>query len=146
MIQANEVLMNVGMKLKFSYPWHKIMSTRPWKELVEAEDCFYRYTIFIFLTITQNIRCAAWSRGIMFTWSSGDWGFNPIDPGDFPSNMRYFPRISPNSLKISPNVRATIHIQSLTSAHISITTKSFPLCLTGNCTGFNLIYWNPVCG
>ena len=27
--------------------------------------------------------------------------FNPLDPTDLPSNMRYFPRISPNSLKIS---------------------------------------------
>ena len=53
MIQANEVLMDVGMKLKFSYPWHKIIPTKPWKQLVEAEDCFYRYTTFIFLTITQ---------------------------------------------------------------------------------------------
>ena len=47
---------------------------------------------------------------------------NPIDPGDLPSNMRYFPRISPNSLKISLKFRATIHIQSLTNAHIFIKT------------------------
>ena len=30
--------------------------------------------------------------------------FNPIDPGDLSSNIRYFPRISPNSLKISPKL------------------------------------------
>ena len=29
---------------------------------------------------------------------------NPLDPMDFPSNVRYFPRISQNSLKIPPHV------------------------------------------
>ena len=29
--------------------------------------------------------------------------FIPLDPKDSTSNMRYFPRISPNSLKIPPN-------------------------------------------
>ena len=38
----------------------------------------------------------------------------PVDPMDFTSNMRYFPRISPNSLEISPKFRANIQIQSLT--------------------------------
>ena len=71
---------------------------------------------------------------------------NPIDPGDLPSNMRYFPRISPNFLKISPKFRATTHIQSLTNAHTFIKTKSFSLRFTGNFTGFNLIYLTPVCG
>ena len=71
---------------------------------------------------------------------------NPIDPRDLPSKLRYFPRISPNSLKISPKFRATNHIQSLTNAHIFIKTRSFPLCLRENFTGFNLIYCTPVCG
>ena len=62
---------------------------------------------------------------------------------DLSSNMRYFPRISPISLKISPKFRATIHIQSLTNAHIFIKTKSFPLRVKGNFTGFNLIYCTP---
>ena len=63
----------------------------------------------------------------------------PIDPGDLPSNMQYFPRIS-------QKFRATTHIQSLTNAHTFIKTISFSLRFTGNFTGFNLIYWTPVCG
>ena len=55
--------------------------------------------------------------------------FNPIDPGDLPSNMRYFPRISQNSLKISPKFRATIHIQSLTSPLIYISQQNHFLCV-----------------
>ena len=49
---------------------------------------------------------------------------NPLDPGDLPSNMRY-------SLKITPTFRATMHIQSLTNAHIFIKTKSFLLRFKG---------------
>ena len=49
--------------------------------------------------------------------------FNPLDPTEIPSSMRYFPRIFQNSLKISPQFRASIYIQSLTYAYISITTK-----------------------
>ena len=69
-----------------------------------------------------------------------------INPGDLSSNMRYIPRISPNSLKISPKFRATIDIQSLTNAHIFIKTKLFLLHFTGYFSGFNLIYWTPVSG
>ena len=45
---------------------------------------------------------------------------NPLDPMDLPSSMRYFPRISPNSLKISPKVRGNIQSQSTTHAYIFI--------------------------
>ena len=38
--------------------------------------------------------------------------FNPLDPTDLPFNMRYFPRISRNSLEISPKLRSNIAIQS----------------------------------
>ena len=56
---------------------------------------------------------------------------NPIDPRDLPSKLRYFPRISPNSLKISPKFRATNHIQSLTNAHILIKRDHFLCVLEG---------------
>ena len=46
---------------------------------------------------------------------------------DPPSNMRYFPKIPPNSLKISPNVRANNQSQSPTDLHIFIKTKLFHL-------------------
>ena len=39
---------------------------------------------------------------------------NSLDPKDFTFNMRYFPRISPNSLKIPPYFLANIQTQSLT--------------------------------
>ena len=47
---------------------------------------------------------------------------NPLDPTDLPSNMRYFPRISPNSLKISPEFRANIQIQRPTYVYLLIVT------------------------
>ena len=40
---------------------------------------------------------------------------NPLDPTDLRSNMCYFPRISPNSLKNSPEFRANIQIQRPTA-------------------------------
>ena len=49
--------------------------------------------------------------------------FNPLDPMDHPSSMQYFPRISPNSLKISPKFRADNQIQSPTDLYIFIKTK-----------------------
>ena len=70
---------------------------------------------------------------------------NPLDPTDLPFNMRYFPRISPNSLKISPKLRANILIQSPTHPYLFIKTKKFLLYLKGNFIGFNLIYWTPIC-
>ena len=60
--------------------------------------------------------------------------------------MRYFPRISQNSLKIPPKFRANTQIQSVTNAYIVIKTKWFLLYLVWNFIGFNLIYWNPICG
>ena len=45
---------------------------------------------------------------------------NPIDPKGLPSNMRYFPRTSPNSLKIPLKFRANTQIQSLTNAYLLI--------------------------
>ena len=72
--------------------------------------------------------------------------FNPIDPKGLPSNMRYFPRISQNSLKIPPKFRANTQIQILTNAYLFIKTKQFLLHLTWNFMGFNLIYWTPICG
>ena len=88
----------------------------------------------------QTLSCPIWfMHHVLIT-------YYPIDPGDLPSNMRYFPRISPNSLKISPKLRATIHIQSLTNVHIFIKTKSFLWRFTQNFPGFNLIYWTPVSG
>ena len=72
--------------------------------------------------------------------------FNPLDPTDLPFNMWYFPRISPNSLKISPKLRANILIQSPTHPYLFIKTKQFLLYLKGNFIGFNLMYWTPICG
>ena len=65
---------------------------------------------------------------------------NSIDPRDGPSNVRYFPRNSSNSLKVSPKFRANIHIQSLTQANLFFKTKSFLSRLRGHFIGFNLIY------
>ena len=65
---------------------------------------------------------------------------NPLDPRDHPSNMRYFPRISPNSLRISPKFRADIQIQSLTYTYLFIKTKLFLLNMKGCFISFNLIY------
>ena len=45
---------------------------------------------------------------------------NPLDPKDLQSNMRYFPRIYQNSLKISPKLRANSQIQSLTYVYLFI--------------------------
>ena len=71
---------------------------------------------------------------------------NPIDPKGLPSNMRYFPRISQNSLKIPLKFRANTQIQILTNAYLLIKTKQFLLHLTWNFMGFNLIYWTTICG
>ena len=71
---------------------------------------------------------------------------NPIDPMDLPSNIRYFPRISPNSLKISPEFRANNPIQSPTSKYLFIKTKYFLLHLNVHFIAFNLIYWIAICG
>ena len=51
-----------------------------------------------------------------------DFSLNPLDPMDHPSSMRYFPRISQNSLKISPKFRANIQIQSPAYAYLFIKT------------------------
>ena len=48
---------------------------------------------------------------------------NPLDPTDLPFNMRYFPRISPNSLEISPKLRSNIIIQSPSDPYLFIKTK-----------------------
>ena len=72
--------------------------------------------------------------------------FNLIDPKGLPSNMRYFPRISPNSYKIPPKFRVNTQIQSVTNAYLVIKTKGFLLHLMWNFIGFNLIYWSPICG
>ena len=48
------------------------------------------------------------------------YSFNPLDPTDLPSNMWYFPRISPKSLEISPKFRANSQIQSLTYVYLFI--------------------------
>ena len=71
---------------------------------------------------------------------------NPIDPIDLSSNMWYFPRISPNSLKISPIFRANIQIQNVTYMHLFISTESILLHWRGHFIAFNLIYWTPICG
>ena len=60
--------------------------------------------------------------------------------------MRYFPRISPNSLKIPPKFRANTKIQSLTNANLFIKTKLFILHCAWYLMGFYLIYWTPICG
>ena len=72
--------------------------------------------------------------------------FNPLDPTDLTSNMRYFPRISPNSLKFSPEFRANIKIQSPTCAYLLIKNKLFLLHLKMHFVSFNLIYWTPIYG
>ena len=71
---------------------------------------------------------------------------NSLDPTDLPSSMRYFPRICPNSLKISPKFRAYIQIQRPTYAYLYIKMKLFLLHLKGHFTGFNFIYWTVICG
>ena len=73
-------------------------------------------------------------------------GINPIDPKVLPSNMRYFPRISQNSLKIPPKFRANTQIQSVNNVYLFIKTKLFLLHLMWNFIGFNLIYWSSICG
>ena len=50
-------------------------------------------------------------------------GINPLDPRDLPYTMRYFLRISPNSLKISTTFRANIQTQIPTYAYLFIKTK-----------------------
>ena len=60
--------------------------------------------------------------------------------------MGYFPRMSPNSLKICPKRRVNVHIQSPTDLYLLIKTKSFLLNLKGHFISFNLIYWTPICG
>ena len=72
--------------------------------------------------------------------------FNPIDPTHLSSNMRYFPRISPNSLKISPKFRVDSQIQSLPWTYLFIKTKLFLLRLKLHFTSYNMIYWAPTCG
>ena len=69
-----------------------------------------------------------------------------LDPTDLPSSMRYFPRISPNSLKISPKFRAYIQIQRPTYAYLYIKMKLFLLHFKGHFIGFNLIHWTVICG
>ena len=71
---------------------------------------------------------------------------HPLDPTDLPSNMRYFPRISPNSLKISPKFRANILIQRPTFVYLLIITISFLLHLREHLSSFNLICWTHICG
>ena len=50
-------------------------------------------------------------------------GHKGIDPKGLSSNMRYFPRISQNSLKIPLKFRANTQIQSLTNAYLLIKMK-----------------------
>ena len=69
---------------------------------------------------------------------------NPLDPTDLTAYMRYFPRISQNSLKIPMNFLADIQIQIFTKDFLFIKTKSLLLRLKENFKGFNLIYWNPM--
>ena len=64
---------------------------------------------------------------------------NPLDPTDLPSNMRYFPRISPNSLKISQKFRANTLIQRPIYVYLLIITISFLLHLREHLSSFNLI-------
>ena len=60
--------------------------------------------------------------------------------------MRYFPRISPNSLKLSPKLRANVKFQSSTHAYLFIKTKLCLLHSKAHFISFNLIYWTPICG
>ena len=60
--------------------------------------------------------------------------------------MRYFPRISPNSLKLSPKLRANVKFQSSTHAYLFIKTKLCLLHSKVHFISFNLIYWTPICG
>ena len=62
-----------------------------------------------------------------------------IDPTDSSFNMRYFPRISPNSLKI-------LSKYSNSKLYLSIKTISFLLHVIDFFMAFNLIYWTPTCG
>ena len=72
---------------------------------------------------------------------------NPIDPRNLPANMQYFPRNSPNSLKISPKFRANNNIQSLTNADPFYQNENFFfLHFRGHFIGFYLIYCTPICG
>ena len=60
--------------------------------------------------------------------------------------MGYFPRISPNSLKISPKFRANILIQRPTYVYLFIITISFLLHLREHLSSFNSICWTHICG
>ena len=74
----------------------------------------YRSTLLIFMSSLCFIEPAALpGRNI-------DLGpmINPLDPTDLPSNMRYFPRISPKSLKISPEFWSNIQIQRPTYVYL----------------------------
>ena len=77
--------------------------------LIEFEICLYKHLYFLY------IRNPLFPIGVFISML---WQLNPLDPTDLPSNMRYFPRISPNSLKISPKFRANSLIQSLTYVYL----------------------------
>ena len=57
--------------------------------------------------------------------------------------MQYFSRISPNSLRIPLDFWADIQF---TMDYLFMKTKSFLLHLNEDFVGFNLIYWNHICG
>ena len=82
--------------------------------LIEFEIYLYEHLYFLYIRNPQFPIVAFIS---MF------WQLNPLDPKGLPSNMRYFPRISQNSLKIPQKCRANTKIQSLTNAYLFIKTK-----------------------
>ena len=43
MIEANGAIFSLSLKLKFTIPLYKYISTPTWKKLVEAEDYFFGY-------------------------------------------------------------------------------------------------------
>ena len=65
-----------------------------------------------------------------------------LDPGDFTSNMLYFPRISPNSFKLLSKYLNLKFYQGLAFYRNEIISFVFESAFHG----FNLIYWKPICG
>ena len=66
----------------------------------------------------------------------------PLDPTEFTSNMRYFPRISPKFPQNSPHLLSRYSISKLYQG-LSIHQNEI---ISWDFAGFNLIYWKHICG
>ena len=76
----------------------------PYNESIEKKTSFhliYNMIFSLFWLVSYEGESVTVPAPVLFI-------LNPLDPTDLPSSMQYFPRISPNSLKISPRFRADI--------------------------------------